>query len=48
MLFLQSVTKHADKLKQSGESKVKPFSEYLKVTYHVFAEGSWNIAHKAF
>lgn len=23
MLFLQSVTKHADKLKQTGESKVK-------------------------
>jgi len=26
MLFLQSVTKHADKLKQTGESKVKTLS----------------------
>jgi hypothetical protein len=26
MLFLQSVTKHADKLKQTGESKVKTSS----------------------
>lgn len=33
MLFLQSVMKHADKLKQSGESKVRTMSCFFSYSY---------------
>ncbi|RVW83554.1 Transcription factor LHW [Vitis vinifera] len=34
MLFLQSVMKHADKLKQSGESKVRTMSSFLTLSLY--------------
>lgn len=36
MLFLQSVTKHADKLKHSGESKVSIIWLLLCIFFHLF------------
>lgn len=45
MLFLQSVTKHADKLKQTGESKVHaiyyPLFTYVKY-YQYFTAGRFS------
>lgn len=36
MLFLQSVTKHADKLKKTGESKVRKYSLLCLVSFETY------------
>lgn len=44
MLFLQSVTKHADKLKQTGESKVQGLFTYIYLLYY-FGFSLWIYSH---